>query len=95
MNGGGYRAWPIVSKESRLLSHNAGNFFKEFLRAAAVTTAVASWTSDSSSAGALTVWGEPVPATVRAAVIAGYLHVPEGRRDHTTPAETLRPHRLG
>jgi hypothetical protein len=36
---------------------------------------------------------------VRAAVIAaiknaGYLHVPEGRRDHTTPAEALRLHRL-
>ena len=34
-------------------------------------------------------------ATIRAAVItalkdAGYLHIPEGRRDHTTPAETLR-----
>jgi len=23
---------------------------------------------------------------------AGYLHIPEGRRDHTTPAETLRLH---
>jgi len=39
-------------------------------------------------------------ATIRAAVIAaikdaGYLHVPEGRRDHTTPAETLRLHGLG
>jgi predicted transposase YbfD/YdcC len=38
-------------------------------------------------------------ATIRAAVIAalkdaGYLHIPEGRRDHTTPAETLRLHRL-
>jgi predicted transposase YbfD/YdcC len=38
-------------------------------------------------------------ATIRAAVIAaikgaGYLHVPEGRRDHTTPAETLRLHGL-
>ena len=36
-------------------------------------------------------------ATVRAAIIAaledaGYLHIPEGRRDHTTPAETLRLH---
>ncbi len=35
-------------------------------------------------------------ATIRAAVIAaikdaGYLHVPEGRRDHTTPAEALPP----
>jgi hypothetical protein len=34
-------------------------------------------------------------ATIRAAVIAaikdvGYLHITEGRRDHTTPAETLR-----
>jgi predicted transposase YbfD/YdcC len=39
-------------------------------------------------------------ATLRAAVIAalkdaGYLHIPEGRRDHTTPAETLRLHGLG
>jgi predicted transposase YbfD/YdcC len=38
-------------------------------------------------------------ATIRAAVIAaikdvGYQHIPEGRRDHTTPAETLRLHRL-
>jgi len=38
-------------------------------------------------------------ATLRAAVIAalkdaGYLHIPEGRRDHTTPAETLRLHGL-
>ena len=38
-------------------------------------------------------------ATIRAAVIAaikgaGYLHVPEGRRDHTTPAEALHLHRL-
>jgi hypothetical protein len=24
----------------------------------------------------------------------GYLHIPEGRRDHTTPAETLRLHGL-
>jgi predicted transposase YbfD/YdcC len=38
-------------------------------------------------------------ATIRAAITAaikdaGYLHVPEGRRDHTTPAEALRLHRL-
>jgi predicted transposase YbfD/YdcC len=38
-------------------------------------------------------------ATIRAAVIAalkdaGYLHIPEGRRDHTTPAEALRLHGL-
>ena len=38
-------------------------------------------------------------ATIRAAVTAaikdaGYLHVPEGRRDHTTPAEALRLHGL-
>jgi hypothetical protein len=38
-------------------------------------------------------------ATIRAAVIAalkdaGYLHIPEGRRDHTTAAETLRLHGL-
>jgi len=36
-------------------------------------------------------------ATLRAAITAaikdaGYLHIPEGRRDHTTPAETLRLH---
>jgi len=36
-------------------------------------------------------------ATIRATVItalkdAGYLHIPEGRRDHTTPAEALRLH---
>jgi predicted transposase YbfD/YdcC len=38
-------------------------------------------------------------ATIRNAVInairdAGYLHVPEGRRDHTTPAEALHLHGL-
>ncbi|MGH3200600.1 MAG: ISAs1 family transposase, partial [Streptosporangiaceae bacterium] len=38
-------------------------------------------------------------ATLRAAITAalkdaGYLHVPEARRDHTTPAETLRLHGL-
>ena len=38
-------------------------------------------------------------ATIRAAIIAaikdaGYLHIPEGRRDHTTPAEALRLHSL-
>ena len=38
-------------------------------------------------------------ATIRAAVTAalkdaGYLHIPEGRRDHTTPAEALRLHDL-
>ena len=38
-------------------------------------------------------------ATIRAAVIAaikdaGYLHIPEGRRDHTPPAETFRLHGL-
>ncbi len=38
-------------------------------------------------------------ATIRAAVTAalkdaGYQHIPEGRRDHTTPAETLRLHGL-
>ena len=37
--------------------------------------------------------------TIGAAIItaikdAGYLHVPEGRRDHSTPAETLRLHGL-
>lgn len=39
-------------------------------------------------------------ATLRAAIIntirrAGYLHVPEGRRDHTTPAEAMHLHGLG
>ena len=38
-------------------------------------------------------------ATIRAAIIAaikqaGYLYIPEGRRDHTTPAETLCLHGL-
>ncbi|MGE5289413.1 MAG: hypothetical protein ACM3ML_19870 [Micromonosporaceae bacterium] len=43
--------------------------------------------------------GPANPATIRAAITAtikgaGYLHVPEGRRDHTTPAETLHLHGL-
>jgi len=38
-------------------------------------------------------------ATIRAAIIAaikeaGYLHVPEGRREYTTPAEALCLHGL-
>ena len=38
-------------------------------------------------------------ATIRAAIIAalkgaGYLHIPEGRRDHTTPAEAIHLHGL-
>ena len=34
-------------------------------------------------------------ATIRAAIKdAGDLHIPEGRRDHTTPAEALRLHAL-
>jgi len=38
-------------------------------------------------------------ATIRAAIItaikdAGYLHIPEGRRDHTTPAGALHLHGL-
>jgi hypothetical protein len=34
-------------------------------------------------------------ATIRAAIKdVGYLHVPEDRRDHTTPAETLHLHGL-
>jgi hypothetical protein len=40
-----------------------------------------------------------IRAAIRAAIIAalkdaGYLHIPEGRRDHATPAETLRLHGL-
>ena len=37
-------------------------------------------------------------ATIRAVIAAlkdaGYLHIPEGRRDHNPPAETLRLHGL-
>ncbi len=38
-------------------------------------------------------------ATIRTAIIntirgAGYLHIPEGRRDHTSPTEALRVHSL-
>jgi predicted transposase YbfD/YdcC len=51
------------------------------------------------SAASRTGSGPANLATLRAAVIAalkdaGYLHIPEGRRDHTTPAETLRLHGL-
>jgi hypothetical protein len=39
--------------------------------------------------------GPAILATIRAALKdAGYLHIPEGRRDHTTPAETLCLHGL-
>ena len=56
--------------------------------------------ADSGHASASRTGHGPVNlATIRAAVTAalkdvGYLHIPEGRRDHTTPAETLRLHRL-
>jgi predicted transposase YbfD/YdcC len=51
------------------------------------------------SAASRTGSGPANLATIRAAIIAaikdaGYLHVPEGRRDHSTPAETLRLHGL-
>jgi hypothetical protein len=51
------------------------------------------------ASGARTGSGPVNLATIRAAIIAaikdaGYLHIPEGRRDHTTPAETLRLHGL-
>ena len=43
--------------------------------------------------------GPATLATIRAAITAaikdaGYLHIPEGRRDHATPAEALRLHGL-
>jgi predicted transposase YbfD/YdcC len=51
------------------------------------------------AAASRTGYGPVNLATIRAAIIAaikdaGYLHVPEGRRDHTTPAEALSLHRL-
>ena len=35
-----------------------------------------------------------IAAIIAAIKDAGYLHIPEGRRDHTTAAETLRLHSL-
>jgi len=57
------------------------------------------WTFREDTATSRTGNGPANLATIRAAVIAAikdasYLHVPEGRRDHTTPAEALRLHRL-
>ena len=51
------------------------------------------------TAASRTGYGPVNLATIRAAIIAaikdaGYLHVPEGRRDHTTPAEALCLHGL-
>ena len=51
-------------------------------------------TFDEATAASRTGSGPANLATIRAAIIAaikdaGYLHVPEGRRDHTTPAEAL------
>jgi len=51
------------------------------------------------AAASRTGYGPVNLATIRAAIIAaikdaGYLHVPEGRRDHTTPAEALSLHGL-
>jgi len=56
-------------------------------------------TFDEDAAASRTGYGPVNLATIRAAIIAaikdaGYLHVPEGRRDHTTPAETLCLHGL-
>ena len=51
------------------------------------------------SAASRTGSGPANLATIRAAIIAaikdaGYLHIPEGRRDHTTPAEAIHLHGL-
>ena len=51
------------------------------------------------TAASRTGYGPVNLATIRDAIIAaikdaGYLHVPEGRRDHTTPAEALSLHDL-
>jgi len=35
-----------------------------------------------------------IAAIIAAIKDAGYLHIPEGRRDHTTPAEAIRLHGL-
>jgi len=56
-------------------------------------------TSGEDAAASRTGSGPANLATIRAAIIAaikdaGYLHVPEGRRDHTTPAEALCLHGL-
>ena len=56
-------------------------------------------TSGEDAAASRTGNGPANLATIRAAIIAaikdaGHLHVPEGRRDHTTPAEALRLHAL-
>jgi predicted transposase YbfD/YdcC len=56
-------------------------------------------TFDEDAAASRTGYGPVNLATIRAAIIAaikdaGYLHVPEGRRDHTTPAEALCLHGL-
>jgi hypothetical protein len=56
-------------------------------------------TSGEDAAASRTGSGPVNLATIRAAITAalkdaGYLHIPEGRRDHTTPAETFRLHGL-
>jgi predicted transposase YbfD/YdcC len=56
-------------------------------------------TFDEDTAASRTGYGPVNLATIRAAIIAaikdaGYLHVPEGRRDHTTLAEALCLHGL-
>jgi hypothetical protein len=56
-------------------------------------------TFDEDTAASRTGHGPVNLATIRAAIIAaikdaGYLHVPEGRRDHTTLAEALHLHGL-
>jgi predicted transposase YbfD/YdcC len=56
-------------------------------------------TSGEDTAAGRTGSGPVSLAAIRAAITAaikdaGYLYIPEGRRDHTTPAETLRLHGL-
>ena len=56
-------------------------------------------TFDEDTAASRTGYGLVNLATIRAAIIAaikdaGHLHVPEGRRDHTTPVEALCLHGL-
>jgi hypothetical protein len=56
-----------------------------------ITSVLRDVTFSEDTAASRTGSGPANLATLRAAIKdAGYLHVPEGRRDHSTPAETLR-----
>ena len=81
---GSRRDWLVVFDNA----HRPSNFRAgcPAVPGALITSRDRAWSTGSEPANLATI-----RATITAAIKdAGYLHVPEGRRDHTTPAKALR-----